>query len=914
MPIREKEQAALPFVSRIMRRYKWTFCLAGLLCLAACSTKKNNFFTRNYHNLTSYYNVYWNGVEALKEVETTIKENVTENYYEVLPVLKTGTDRDTSLTSKLTQRVIEKAMLAVKKHSIIERGVEYVKYIDDAYLLMAKGMFYRRDFSGSRMVLNMVMSDFPKNPERFEAMLWSARTYIQEGEYDMAVGFLSLVAHQPSKELRKETRLLLPQVQAEYFLFQEEYDRAEHYLQESLKLIKNRDQKARILFILGQLAQRKGLNAEANDYYKACMKLNPPLAMSFNATLNRALCYDPDKFKADDIIKILQRLLKDPKNSAYFGRIYYVLGEIAFTDGDEKLGVDYMNLSLDASAGEPDRMLLAAKKLAEYYYAKADYIAAERYYAMAAQNVAEDDEDHYTITSRSKYLTELVSYYRVLGKADTVKMLYNMNKKERLAYGEQRVEIYKKQQEEAKRKAAEAAAASGSSTTPSSSASTWYFYNTQARNTGYNDFVRKWGRRALEDLWCFSAKPPVTALRAPQDETAMEEQIGSSSEEAKKDLTPEDPEYYLVNIPKTDMAMRPYDSTIEQALYYVGLVYFDRLGEDRQGEPYFLRLIEEYPRSAYIPSAYENLCKIYHKRKDEEKYRRYADLLKQRYPGTEQDKRINDPDYANKLAASDKDVQSLYEQAYAYFSSNRFGEMMNIINQIENRYPVNTFKPQLMFLRAVGLAHTSGYEEMMALLENFKNSYPDHALTERIDVLLDRARREVLKNPRPEKPEEQVIETETDVLADGAETSAEESDAKLSETKPSDVLPKREFKPQDLHAPHYVVFICAKKKLNVRAMRVRFEDVNRKFYGDWDLKLSTEDFGENDLAFVVSGFRDMDRASDYVKNVSGNSYLFSSVKPEDGFFGEISEENYEILHKSQDLPAYREYYEKKYQK
>ena len=912
MPIKVKEQAASHFSGRMMRRFKWSFCLVGLLCLAACSTKKNNFFTRNYHNLTSYYNVYWNGVEALKEVETTIKENVTENYYEVLPVLKTVSDRDTSMISAGTRRVIEKAMLAVKKHSIIERGVEYVKYIDDAYLLMAKGTFYRRDFSGARMVLNMVMSDFPKNPERFEAMLWAARTYIQEGEYDMAVGFLALVAHQPTKELRKETRLLLPQVQAEYFLHREEYDKAEPYLQEALELVKNRDQRARIFFILGQLAQRKGLNAEANNYYKACMKLNPPLAMSFNATLNRALCYDPEQFEADDIIKILQRLLKDPKNSAYFGRIYYVLGEIAFTDGDEKLGVDYMNLSLEASAGEPDRMVLAAKKLAEYYYTKADYIAAERYYAMAAQNVSEDDEDHYTITSRSKYLTELVSYYRVLGKADTVKMLYNMSKKERLAYGEQQVVAYKKRQEEAKRKAAEAAA-SGASTPASSSASTWYFYNTQARATGYNDFVRKWGRRALEDLWCFSAKPPATALRAEQDEIS-EEEAAAVAEEAKKTLNPEDPEYYLANIPKTDLAMRPFDSTIEQALYYVGLVYFDRLGEDAQGEPYFLRLIEEYPRSAYIPSAYENLCKIYHKRKDEEKYRYYADLLKQRYPGTEQDKRINDPDYANKLAASDKDVQSLYEQAYTYFSANRFGEMMNVINQIENRYPVNTFKPQLMFLRAVGLAHTAGYEEMMALLENFKNSYPDHALTERIDVLLERARREVLSNPRPEKLVEQAIETETEALADGAETSAEETAAKSADLRPSDVLPKREFKPKDVHAPHYVVFICEKKKLNVRAMRVRFEDVNRKFYGDWDLRLNTEDFGEKDLVFVVSGFRDMDRATDYVKNVSGNSYLFSSVKPEDGFFGEISEDNYEILHKSQDLQAYRDYYEKNYKK
>ena len=878
--------------NRIAKWCRWGLCLAGLFCLAACSTKKNNFFTRNYHNLTSYYNVYWNGVEALKQVETVIKEEVTENYYEVLPVLKTGSERDTALTSQYTNRVIEKAMIAVKKHSIIERGVEYVKFIDDAYLLMAQGLFYQRDFSRSRMVLNMVMSDFAKNPEHFDAMLWSARTYIQEGEFDMAVGFLARVAQQPEKELRKETRVLLPQVQAEYFLFQEEYDKAEPYLQEALGLLKDRDQRARILFILGQLAQRKGANFEANNYYKACLKLNPPLAMSFNATLNRALCYDPASFSADDIIKTLQRLLKDPKNSTYFGRIYYVLGEIAFTDGDEETGVDYMNLSLEASAGDAARMLLAAKKLAEYYYDKADYIGAERYYAMAAQNVAEDDEDYYTVTSRSKYLAELVSHYRVLSAADTVKMLYGMNEAERLAYGRQQVDDYKRRQAEAQRKAEETAARTGASAPMSGAAASWYFYNNQARSAGYNEFVRKWGRRQLEDLWCFASKPPAAALHALQDEL--------DEEAAAKELTPEDPEYYLTSIPKSDSAMKPFDSIIEHALYYVGVVYFDRLDEDRQGEPYFLRLIDEYPQSAYIPSAYENLCKIYHKRGDEVHYKQYAALLAQQYPGTEQDKRINDPTYFQKLAEGEQEVQTWYEQAYQFFAANRFVEMLDAVNRIEQRYPVNAFKPQLMFLRAVGLAHTSGYEEMIALLENFKNSYPDHELTERIDVLLERARREVKRMPKPETPAVQPVDSR--LAQDAGGTPAE---AVVEETA---------FVQKDPYAAHHVIFICERQKLNIRAMRVRIEDINHKFYSDLDLEVATEAFGENDLMFVISGFRDFERANDYAKNLSSNAYVFSSVKPEDGFWGEISEDNFETLRATQDLDAYRAYYETHYGK
>ena len=34
----------------------------------------------------------------------------------------------------------------------------------------------------------------------------------------------------------------------------------------------------------------------------------------------------------------------------------------------------------------------------------------------------------------------------------------------------------------------------------------WYFYNTNALSTGFTTFVRKWGRRKLEDNWFLSQK------------------------------------------------------------------------------------------------------------------------------------------------------------------------------------------------------------------------------------------------------------------------------------------------------------------------------------------------------------------------------------------------------------------------
>lgn len=154
--------------------------------------------------------------------------------------------------------------------------------------------------------------------------------------------------------------------------------------------------------------------------------------------------------------------------------------------------------------------------------------------------------------------------------------------------------------------------------------------------------------------------------------------------------------------------------------------------------------------------------------------------------------------------------------------------------------------------------------------------------------------------PKPETPAVQPVDSR--LAQDAGGTPAE---AVVEETA---------FVQKDPYAAHHVIFICERQKLNIRAMRVRIEDINHKFYSDLDLEVATEAFGENDLMFVISGFRDFERANDYAKNLSSNAYVFSSVKPEDGFWGEISEDNFETLRATQDLDAYRAYYETHYGK
>lgn len=872
-----------------------------LLFLCGCSTRKNNFFTRSYHNTTAFFNIYWNGKETLLDLEDLIKEDIADNYFSVLPVLKLTSVEDTSKTSSLTTRIIEKGVKAIKKHSILIRGVEYVKTIDDAYILMGKGFFYKHEYIKARMVFNYVVAEFSDNAEGFEAMLWVARTYMEQEEYDMAIALMNKVADSKGL-LNKVTELELPITFADFYIKQEQYAQAVPYLEEALILVKyNNDLKARLHYILGQISQEQLDNIAAYERFRSCLKLNPPLDLVFNARISMALCFDPKSLNAEDLMVGLKKLLQDSKNSHYFGRIYYVLGELSFSINDELAAVEYLREAIELSGNDDKLKLDVARRLAAYYYDKGEMINSQEYYAIAAKLVEVDDEDYYTIVSRAKNLEELVVHYTTLTQADTAKMLANMSDVDRSKYAQKKIKEYKIQQAKERLEKREAAKRGG---TPKSK---WYFYNQQSKNLGYNEFIKRWGRRKLEDLWSLSTKPPSMNLRSPYEEAiaSTSEDLGSEKPEAV--ITEEDEAYYLQDIPKTEEALNTVDSIIEEGLYHVGLVYFDRLDEDEKGEKYFLRLIKEYPNSKHLPNTYENLCKIYHKRGDVTNFKKYANLLSIEFPGSEQDKRINDPDYFKKIEAAEKEALKLYEAAYQNFMHNQYAKVLEIIAEGEEKYPINTFNAQFMYLKAIALAHVQGYAAMIPILEQFLISYPKHDLEERVRAILVKAKKEVtsnISNPNSDAP----IELSEEKLSAIFDTEGQ-TDTKIDAQQGQ---PKVEYKKKQNKAPHFVMLIIKNDAVNLKVMEIKISDFIKKNYIGEIQDLLFEGFMPNYSSFTISDFTNVSDALKFYNSFISSEYIFGNVEKKDMVVFVISVENMVLLNESKNFEAYEKYFEKNY--
>ena len=97
---------------------RFIFFMAIWIIIFSCSTEKNTFVTRTYHNLTAKYNAFYNGNESLKQGVKKMRENYKNDYSKILPVYKHGDEKNSKSLYPDMDKVIEKASKVINRHSI----------------------------------------------------------------------------------------------------------------------------------------------------------------------------------------------------------------------------------------------------------------------------------------------------------------------------------------------------------------------------------------------------------------------------------------------------------------------------------------------------------------------------------------------------------------------------------------------------------------------------------------------------------------------------------------------------------------------------------------------------------------------------------------------------------------------------
>lgn len=713
------------------------FLLLFSLILSGCSVERNNLFSKTYHNLTARYNAYFIANEHMKDVEQAIKKNQERNFNKILKVFPTIDSTVVSSKQNELEECYKKASIAIQRHPNSD-------WVDDCYILIGKTRFYQGEHKDAIDLFKYVNVNSKDDRARHAALINLMRTFIELKEFNNAI----YVSDYLKKEkLNRENLKNLYLMRA--YLFQEREDHANMVknLVVAAPMVSRREGRAKMYFILGQLYQETGFDAEAYKYYNECLRSAPDYELSFYAKLNIAQVTElSDGSDVKRVRKYFKGLLKDRKNLEFRDKIYYEMAGFELKQGNLDEAAEYLRASIRSSVDNPRQKGYSYLRLGELYFdLLKEYQLAKSYYDSAVNTLPVNDDLFLQIKGRQEILSEFVEQINVINRQDSLLALGEMDSVQLMAFINDYIEEKAREEERQKQKDESRALSnpgfhsmSGQSGLIGSGAdspgSKWYFYNPAAVSIGRNEFIKNWGRRRLEDNWRRSNKEPESGgYEAARTNGGDAEPIAApSSAPVASAYNPED---LFAAVPRTPEARQQSLDMIETAYFNLGNIYNLKLNEKKDAAATFETLIKRFPTSAYKPEALYQLHLIY---KDSigDLAAEYKEELIREHPNSIYAKLLINPNYREESAAASEKLQRFYAEAYAYYLADSLEQATRIIQKGLREYPDNTFTDNLKLLEVLIIGKTEGVYNYQYALTQFIEKYPDSDLLDYARSLL----------------------------------------------------------------------------------------------------------------------------------------------------------------------------------
>lgn len=710
----------------------------------SCSTEKNAWPNRTFHNMTAHYNGYFNAGEIIKQTMFDFRNGRKDDFTKMLPVYEYPNDEESKALYSPMDTAAKKCETVISRNSMPNekagqyRNQEWCKWIDDNWLVVGQSRFYKRDFDEAEKVFKYIQKNYKTEQIIYEASIWLVKTYIEQERYIEAEELLKDLekqqedrvelieeaeeAEQKAKEKakkrgkkykkKKSDELKLPPefpkhfdrklapIYADLYLRQKDYKKAEEWLIKAIDLTKKKPFKARLTFILAQIKQKQG-SPEASELYAKVIRLNPEYDMAFQAQIQRALAYSGGDSRS--VKSQLLKMLKDDKNVEYLDQIYYALADIELRGGDRKKGIEYLELSVANSVANNEQKSKSFLRLGKLFYQEKNYIKAQQYYDSTMAVLPEDHDEYSTIESQNKSLTELVDNLNTVNEADSLLSLCSKSEKEIIAEIEdliQQKRIAKQKEEEERNNSTNFLVNTGGGNTASTGGKFWVWDN-NLRGVGFTDFKKVWGNRKLEDNWRRSDKSSVDF-----EENELE---GDSAEADEFSV-----EYYLSNLPcGDDQKTNQLKEDLIVSLYNSGMIYKVKFEDLPAAKSAFEKLSNNYlPHSKAIAGMYQ----MYLMTSGDEQ-QKWKNKILSDFPDTEYAKLILDPSYKEKENELKNNAEKEYAITYQKYTLRQYDEVIKECNMaLKDSANLLTCKYKFLKVNALGMLY-SGVEDSLVVIE-----------------------------------------------------------------------------------------------------------------------------------------------------------------------------------------------------
>ncbi|HNV27576.1 MAG TPA: hypothetical protein PKJ83_00470 [Cyclobacteriaceae bacterium] len=705
------------------------FLLLG--ALSSCSVEQNNFTSNVFHNLTAHYNGYYYAREKTDEVEKIILKSLDDDPNQILRLFP---KLDTVLAktySKDTEEIIKMASLSIQRHP-------NSKWVDDNYVLVGKARLYGSDFQNAIQTFKYVNTKSPDIDTRHRALVQLLRTFTEQNDYDRAEETFRFLE---KEKLNKENQKDLYLEKAYYYQVRNDYDYMVRNLAKADSLLERKDRKGRIYFLIGQVYQKLGFDAEAYNYYRKCVGSNPDYEIDFYARLNMAqVARLDDKKDIRQLRAQFEKMLTDAKNQEFRDKIFYELGEFDRKQGNLPEAIE--SYSQAAHAGTNKRIQGSAYlRIGQLEFdSLKKYSLAKLYYDSAIGALPKDFENYDDIKRRQEILGEFAKYTEAITWNDSLLALSVFDSLTLRTKLDSVVASRKVAETPTKKKKKRSTEGSGGGNqnssffnTESAATSDWYFGNPSAVSLGQSEFQRIWGTIPLADNWRRSNK--TTVIEEPG--VVASEKAGQTAPaitETKTAEAPDEVAKLITQIPRTEEQKATALAKIEEGYFKLGDLYYFQLNEKENASELYAKLLQRFPGSEFEP---EVLYKLYliSRDKDPAKAEQYANLLKTNHPQSTFTRILVNPDYMRETSVAAEKQKLIYKEAYAYYQANNLRAAQDKI-KLAMQQGETGFTPQLELLKILVTGKTEDVTRYQFELGEFIKKYPDDAMKPYAEQLL----------------------------------------------------------------------------------------------------------------------------------------------------------------------------------
>ena len=682
--------------------------------------------TRNFHAVNTQYNALYNGNMALDQGQRLLAQNYIDDFWEVLPVERVqlakygrmpGEDENEDFA-----RAEAKAVKPVQKHSIEIQGKEHNPQIDEAYMLLGKARYFDSRFIPAMEAFTYILNKYPTSNSINTAKIWKEKTNIRLQNEEVAIKSLKVLFEK--SELSDEEFADASAMMGQAYINLEHYDSAVVHIKDAARLVKDKEQKGRLLYIKGQLYNRISEKDSANMAFDEVIALNrnTKRAYMINAEIEKAKNFDYETGDKQLLLEHLIELSENRENRPFLGIIYHQLGNFYIEQDSIDSAVAYYNKSIKRGKDNQKLQSINYSTMGNIYFDRASYRDAGAYYDSTLMYMEENTIAHRRIQKKRDNLDDVIKYEDLAQVNDSIIRLMAMNEDERRAYfvtytdklkEEAIADSIAKVKEEKKFRDNEFFKEKEQG---NKSGGTFYFYNPANVAQGKLQFERRWGNRSLEDDWRRSDKASVNQeIIAAEDEKS---EGGSILDNPKFD-----PETYLAQLPQTQQAVDSVVQERDMAYYQLGIIYQEKFKEYQLAADRLEKLLTFEPEERLVLPTKYYLYKLYGILENGIYEKKYRDDIVTNYPDSRYAEIVLNPE-AN-IATDASSPEYKYRQLYDEFMSENYEDVIVKAEEYINTFTGQDIVPKFELLKATAIGRVEGLAAYKEALNYVSLSYPN---------------------------------------------------------------------------------------------------------------------------------------------------------------------------------------------